>query len=183
MELFYDTAQNIADSSLSIQKYLWSLVGIKPTQSILKYKPNHLLLENSNNLLGNNVKNMLSSFPVRLAGISGATAVVLSAYAAHKSAQKLFMTNLNVVLVLIDPNIDERRKKALDNGNKYHFYHTIALLLSIKSRHPGLTFALFTSGIILFSGSCYVFGFGNYEKIRNLTPFGGEFWAPDSTEF
>lgn len=159
MELFYDTAQNIADSSLSIQKYLWSLVGIKPTQSILKYKPNHLLLENSNNLLGNNVENMLSSFPVRLAGISGATAVVLSAYAAHK--------------ILIDPNIDERRKKALDNGNKYHFYHTIALLLSIKSRHPGLTFALFTSGIILFSGSCYVFGFGNYEKIRNLTPFGG----------
>uniref|UniRef100_A0A914HDA1 Cation-transporting P-type ATPase N-terminal domain-containing protein n=1 Tax=Globodera rostochiensis TaxID=31243 RepID=A0A914HDA1_GLORO len=95
----------------------------------------------------------------RIAGLSGAAAVAMAAFSAHR--------------VLMDPSIDERRKKAVDNANKHHFLHTLAILFAPHSRYPLLTVALFTSGILMFCGSCYAYGIWNNDKIRTISPLGG----------
>jgi len=95
---------------------------------------------------------------VRLAGLSGALAVGLSAYGAH---------------VMRDSAIDPRRKMAFDTGNRYHLMHTVALLASNHSTHPRLTATLFLAGMMLFSGSCYHFGVTGKEQLRQLAPYGG----------
>jgi hypothetical protein len=83
MDIFYNTAQITADYTLSTQKYLWSLIGITPTQEFSKASPPgpaiHLY-KNNCNFLGFEI----SMCSRRLAGISGAAAVILSAYGAHK---------------------------------------------------------------------------------------------------
>uniref|UniRef100_A0A915D098 Tr-type G domain-containing protein n=1 Tax=Ditylenchus dipsaci TaxID=166011 RepID=A0A915D098_9BILA len=69
--------------------------------------------------------------------------------------------------------IDERRKRAFDNGNKHHLMHSIALLMSHKAKYPIITAVLFTSGIVLFCGPCYMYGIWNDDRFRRVTPTGG----------
>lgn len=60
---------------------------------------------------------------VRLAGLSGAAAVILGAYGAHRP----FPENSEVDL-----------RKIFETANRYHFFHTIALLGVPLSRSPVL---------------------------------------------
>ena len=78
MDLVYDVAQFTADSSLYIQRYIWSLIGIKPTT---QPKPQEFYVSNSAH---RNFSPEFNMFSTRIAGISGAAAVMVSAYGAHK---------------------------------------------------------------------------------------------------
>lgn len=95
---------------------------------------------------------------VRLAGLSGATAVMLGAYGAHAFRNK---------------EVDEQLKHTYDTGNRYHFMHSLALLAVPLTRRPYLVGTLLTSGIILFSGSCYYHALTENKTVRKVTPYGG----------
>ena len=64
-------------------------------------------------------------------------------------------------------------------GVKYQMYHALALLvlgtLSNNSDDVLLNLSgwLFTTGIILFSGSLYMLSFTGYHLLGAITPFGG----------
>lgn len=58
---------------------------------------------------------------VRLAGLSGAAAVILGAYGAHKQLPHL-------------PDVD--LKKVFETANRFHFFHSLALLAMPIARRP-----------------------------------------------
>ncbi|CAG0896218.1 unnamed protein product [Darwinula stevensoni] len=94
-----------------------------------------------------------------LAGLSGATAVMLGAYGAHVFLQKRGTT-------------DEKRI-VFETANRYHFLHSIALLAVPLCRRPGITAGLMASGMAIFCGTCYIYAFTNWNSVRNITPYGG----------
>lgn len=95
---------------------------------------------------------------IRLAGLFGATAVVLGAYGAHSF-------NKNVK--------SEELKIAFETANRYHFLHTIPLLALPLVRRPNLVGSLMISGMTIFCGSCYVYAFTGNSNVRQFTPYGG----------
>lgn len=92
---------------------------------------------------------------IRLAGISGATAVALAAYGAHGGKG------------------DEHKALLFDTANRHHFYHTLALLGATRCRKPLLVGCLLSSGIVIFSGSIYYQAITGDSSVRTITPFGG----------
>lgn len=106
-----------------------------------------------------------------ISGISGALCVALGAMGAHALKDKISAENL----------------QTFETAVRYHFYHTLALMLviliseKILSKFLNYSSALFITGIILFSFSLYflalrpVMGIGNEEMkwIGAITPFGG----------
>ncbi|CAG2251293.1 transmembrane protein 256 homolog isoform X1 [Mytilus edulis] len=97
---------------------------------------------------------------VRLAGLSGAVAVAMSAYGAHgfKDDESKEMA---------------QRKKIFDSGNHMHLIHSLALLGSPLTRRPVLVGSLLTLGILVFSGSCYYNAMTGDKRVRMITPYGG----------
>ena len=101
---------------------------------------------------------------VRLAGISGASAIALGAIGAHA---------LN--------NRSDAMKETWRVGSLYHLTHSIVLfqlatssISSISIRKRNITTFLFTTGIVLFSGSCYTVVIMNERKpYSQLAPLGG----------
>uniref|UniRef100_A0A182JAT5 Uncharacterized protein n=1 Tax=Anopheles atroparvus TaxID=41427 RepID=A0A182JAT5_ANOAO len=106
-------------------------------------------------LLGGN-RNIL-----KLAGLSGATAVMLGAYGAHYH----FPTS--------EEQEGRDQKQVFEMTNRYHFIHSLALLAAPLARRPYLTSLLFTSGMALFCGSCYYISFTNDRRVGQVTPVGG----------
>uniref|UniRef100_A0A182NYG9 Uncharacterized protein n=1 Tax=Anopheles dirus TaxID=7168 RepID=A0A182NYG9_9DIPT len=103
-----------------------------------------------------------SRYIVRLAGISGAAAVVAGAYGAHHH----FITK--------DEDIQERDPRQIfEMTNRYHFMHTLALLAAPLARRPYLTTVLMASGMTLFCGTCYYIAFTNDRRVAKFTPMGG----------
>lgn len=96
---------------------------------------------------------------VKLAAISGSAAVVLGAYGAHT--------------VLPDKDKDENAKVAFQTANRYHFFHTLALLGVPLCRYPAISGSLFILGLTLFSGTCYYYSITGDNRFRRLTPVGG----------
>ncbi|XP_062555726.1 transmembrane protein 256-like [Armigeres subalbatus] len=97
---------------------------------------------------------------LRLAGLSGAMAVMLGAYGAHH--------RFNIA--------DEKErdpKSIFEMTNRYHFMHSLALLAAPLARKPYLTAVLLTSGMALFCGTCYYISFTNDRRVSQLTPVGG----------
>lgn len=104
-----------------------------------------------------------------IAGISGALCVGLGAMGAHALQEKLPAEN----------------REVFETAVKYHFYHTLALVLAcilsgkIQSKLINYSSYLFMAGIILFSFSLYflalrpVLGIENMKWIGAITPFGG----------
>jgi len=88
---------------------------------------------------------MTGKFYIGIAGILGAVVVILGAFGAHALKAKLEITEL----------------ATFETGVRYHFYHTIALMIIglLMERYPSqwMSFAgiSFIVGIILFSGSLY----------------------------
>lgn len=102
-----------------------------------------------------------SSIFIRLAGFSGATAVILGAYGAHRVWNK-------------DPAKPNKDPKAIfETANRYHFFHSIALLATPLAKRPYLTGSLMSAGMILFSGTCYYAALTSDERYNRLAPVGG----------
>jgi uncharacterized membrane protein YgdD (TMEM256/DUF423 family) len=63
-----------------------------------------------------------------------------------------------------------------ETGVRYHLLHAVALLalaLGGESRPIALPAALFTLGVVLFSGSLYALALGGPTRLGIVTPFGG----------
>ena len=95
---------------------------------------------------------------IRIAGVSGAAAVMLGAYGSHKSYPK-------------DKAIE--LKSIYETGSRFHFLHTLALLGVPMCRNPRVTTSLFLLGTALFSGPCYYHAFTGDDKLGRLAPIGG----------
>lgn len=94
----------------------------------------------------------------------GAFAVGLGAFGAH----------------MLKPLLEQfGRTGTFETAVKYHFYHTLLLLiigLFMGTYHHKLfTYSAFSiiGGIILFSGSLYIMSIFNYNKLGMITPLGG----------
>ena len=113
-----------------------------------------------------NQKNLLI-----VSGISGALCVALGAMGAHALKEKIPAENL----------------QTFETAVRYHFYHTLSLVVlsymikSNPSKFLKYSSILFITGIILFSFSLYflalrpLMGIDNEEMkwIGAITPFGG----------
>jgi uncharacterized membrane protein YgdD (TMEM256/DUF423 family) len=98
-----------------------------------------------------------------IGSLLGMLAVILGAFGAH-GLEKL---------------VDERMLQRFHTGVEYQFYHALALLLvgvlQDRIRHRWLDYAgyAFVAGILLFSGSLYLYVLTGVTKIAIVTPFGG----------
>lgn len=98
-----------------------------------------------------------------LASLLGLLAVALGAFGAH-SLEKI-----------LDPALLKR----YHTGVEYQFYHSLALLgvgLWFKiapSKLLSYAGLMFTLGIILFSGSLYVYALSGIKTFGMITPLGG----------
>ncbi|KAG7174425.1 transmembrane protein 256 homolog [Homarus americanus] len=95
---------------------------------------------------------------VRIAGISGATAVALGAYGAH---------------VFYRREYPEELKQVYETANRYHFLHTLALLGVPLCKRPKLAGALIATGTAIFCGTCYYYALTGSKNVRQYTPYGG----------
>ena len=103
---------------------------------------------------------------ITTAAISGLLAVILGAFGAH------------ALKGVLSPEMLDTYK----TGNQYHFYHTFALLtVGIlmhfnQSKMLWWSSYLFTTGLILFSGSLYVMAVSDIKALGMITPLGGIAW-------
>lgn len=98
----------------------------------------------------------------KLVAISGALAVALGALGAHALKE------------VLDPSSLESYKVAV----LYHLVHTLALLAVIQGNYKKVTVWLWTSGIVLFSGSIYLLAVDELMGVQlsflgPITPLGG----------
>uniref|UniRef100_D3TNC7 Putative small membrane protein n=1 Tax=Glossina morsitans morsitans TaxID=37546 RepID=D3TNC7_GLOMM len=95
---------------------------------------------------------------IRLAGLSGASAVILGAIGSHE---------------LVLPEKGELRT-VFETANRFHFFHSIALLGVPSTKHPVVTGSLMIIGTALFCGALYYRAFtGNKPPYPRLAPLGG----------
>ncbi|XP_072935763.1 transmembrane protein 256-like isoform X2 [Epargyreus clarus] len=96
---------------------------------------------------------------VRLAGLSGAAAVVLGAMGAHRTFP--------------ETETKEDLRKIFDTANRFHFLHTLALMTVPLCKRPCIAGTFFIAGMGLFCGTCYYHAFTGERGLRRLTPIGG----------
>lgn len=100
----------------------------------------------------------------RLAGIAGATAVILGAFGAHG----------------LEDRLTERLMDIYQTGVLYHLIHAVALFaLALADEAtwtskwtPRVAWA-WALGVVLFSGSLYVLAITDIGILGAITPFGG----------
>jgi uncharacterized membrane protein YgdD (TMEM256/DUF423 family) len=97
----------------------------------------------------------------RIAGVLGATGVVLGAFGAHALRGRLGPEMLEVYRT----------------GVLYHMVHALAALgaaaLGPRLRFPVLATALFAAGVLVFSGSLYLLALTGTRAWGAVTPVGG----------
>ena len=99
---------------------------------------------------------------IRIAAVLGLLGVGLGAFGAHGLRGK----------------VSESMLSAYQTGVLYHLIHAVVLLalaLYARATQAAITVpaALFTSGIVLFSGSLYVMALTGVTKLGAITPLGG----------
>lgn len=106
---------------------------------------------------------------IRLAAISGATAVILGAFGAHT----------------LKEYITPEQLQTFETGVRYQFYHTFAILACglLFNQNPlkkyNMAAGSFLAGIVCFSGSLYLlstktlFGLESWSWLGPITPIGG----------
>ena len=97
---------------------------------------------------------------VRLAGLSGATAVIIGAIGSH-----------SIPATMPEDKLD--RKGIFETANRFHFFHSIALLGLPLARQPMVTGLLMITGTMLFSGTLYYRAFTGKRVLGRLAPLGG----------
>lgn len=93
---------------------------------------------------------------LRVAAVSGATAIGLGAYGAHAFKPQ-------------DPHFTEVFKRA----NHYHLLHSLLLAIAPSTRYPWLVGGLTLAGTALFSGSCYAVALQQDRAWGKMAPYGG----------
>jgi uncharacterized membrane protein YgdD (TMEM256/DUF423 family) len=103
---------------------------------------------------------MTNSRAMRIAAVMGLLAVALGAFGAHALKQVLAE----------NPNGTALWEKAVF----YHFVHAVMLFI-LATRKPlrRVSWFAFLIGIILFSGSLYLYAVTSVKWLVALTPFGG----------
>ncbi len=102
---------------------------------------------------------MNPTLALRLAALAGFLAVALGAFGAHGLRATLAETG---------------RIANWETATLYHLVHAVALLaLALRDRVARLPFALFSAGILIFSGSLYVLALTNLKWLGAITPLGG----------
>ncbi|KAI8120344.1 transmembrane protein 256 homolog [Lucilia cuprina] len=95
---------------------------------------------------------------VRLAGLSGASAVVLGAIGSH---------HLNI-------QDKPELRNVFETANRFHFFHSIALLGMPMAKYPLVSGSLMVLGTLFFSGTLYYRAFtGNKPPYARMAPLGG----------
>jgi uncharacterized membrane protein YgdD (TMEM256/DUF423 family) len=95
--------------------------------------------------------------------INGFLAVALGAFGAHG----------------LEGKVSEKSLGIWEKAVNYQMFHTMALiatgLLAAKIQSSGMQFAgwLFFIGIVLFSGSLYLYATTGTKALAMITPFGG----------
>lgn len=93
-------------------------------------------------------------------GLSGCAAVALGAIGTHALHDR-----------------DDNMKDTWKVASQYHLIHTLALGYSAHAfigRKRNITCALFTTGMLAFSGACYTIGYMNEKQPYNkVAPVGG----------
>jgi len=100
-----------------VNNSLASLSGFLPQQQLIQEakKPSELVANEMQSLVR-------STHPMlRIAGLSGASAVILGAYGAHGLSKK---------------DVDAEFKQVFETANKYHFLHSLALMGVPLCRKP-----------------------------------------------
>lgn len=98
-----------------------------------------------------------------IGAINGFLAVALGAFGAHG----------------LEGKISEKALKTWDKAVNYQMFHTMAILvvglLLARAQSAGLGTAgwLFLAGIVLFSGSLYVYSVSGITTFAMITPVGG----------
>ncbi len=93
----------------------------------------------------------------------GFSAVVLGAWGAHG----------------LKPHLSPDETQWFETANRYHFYHTLAMLcVAVMAAKPGsrwirFSFIAFLTGILFFSGSLYLMAAAGWRFLGPLTPMGG----------
>jgi uncharacterized membrane protein YgdD (TMEM256/DUF423 family) len=106
------------------------------------------------------MRQVVSTPVALLAGVAGASAVLLGAFGAHA---------LQTVL-------DTRTLELWHTAVNYHVWHALALVLAVglgAGRSRRVAIAAFALGIVLFSGSLYALALGAPRWAGIITPFGG----------
>jgi uncharacterized membrane protein YgdD (TMEM256/DUF423 family) len=106
------------------------------------------------------MRQVVSTPVALLAGVAGASAVLLGAFGAHA---------LQTVL-------DTRALELWHTAVNYHVWHALALVLAVglgAGRSRRVAIAAFALGIVLFSGSLYALALGAPRWTGIITPFGG----------
>lgn len=102
---------------------------------------------------------MNSRTALRLAAALGFLAVALGAFGAHGLKATLEATG---------------RAANWETAAHYHLVHAAVLLvLALREPVARLPFVLFTTGILIFSGSLYVLAVTNLKWLGAITPLGG----------
>ena len=93
---------------------------------------------------------------VAAGAINGALAVAAGAFGAHALRE----------------HVSERAFAAFETAARYHMFHALAMVLAglLAARSSGWIFQL---GIVLFSGSLYVWAVADVHAMVFVTPFGG----------
>ncbi|HUW53976.1 MAG TPA: DUF423 domain-containing protein [Rhodanobacter sp.] len=95
-----------------------------------------------------------------LAGVAGASAVLLGAFGAHALRGLL----------------DAPHRELWHTAVNYHAWHALALALAVgvgRGRSGRVAVGAFATGIVLFSGSLYALALGAPHWTGIVTPFGG----------
>lgn len=98
-----------------------------------------------------------------IASVSGMLAVILGAFGAH-GLEKL---------------VDTKMLQRFHTGVEYQFYHSLALLLIsilyklIKNKYVAYAGYAFLLGMVLFSGSLYLYVLTGIKGFALVTPLGG----------
>jgi uncharacterized membrane protein YgdD (TMEM256/DUF423 family) len=108
----------------------------------------------------------MHKFILLFSSISGALAVAIGAFGAHKLKKYLE---------------EVQRADVFETAVRYQFFHTLALLmvgiLLFTHTNKWLHWASygFMAGIVIFSGSLYILCLSNVGKWGAVTPIGGLF--------
>lgn len=106
-----------------------------------------------------------------IGAINGALAVMAAAFGAHGLEGRV-----------AEGSITARQFGGFETGAKHHLYHAIALVLvglahrqapNGAARPISLAGWIFLIGIVLFSGSLYLYGIFGMTALIWLTPIGG----------
>lgn len=95
-----------------------------------------------------------------LAGVAGASAVLLGAFGAHA----------------LRGTLDPAHRELWHTAVEYHAWHALALVMAVglgSGRAGRCAVAVFALGIVLFAGSLYALALGAPRWVGIITPFGG----------